>query len=871
MIEGSSSHHVLSYKDSKDNNLSKDELPPIMERLEEYISQNNDDQKMFSRTSAIIKKDDTNKETLKDSIISQILINLDSNDNKSWHRTSICKTKSLFNNIQKTLENNQKKKSVIELPSSKNLFNKLRKLEKKKEKEKKKKESLFKVVKPKSKISGNFNSQNKNFNFNNKTEISILKTKRKTIAVLSPKKSQVLKNFYNMDKKDLEKSTFIIKKNTFKEKINMNGDNNNNHVPAITSIESNKKFISNITNPRQKQSGLTIDSRGSDEMGFSDLIKKNKIQLVRGLTFKQKLNNKDKKLSYIERMLKDPNLLSKGKLYEKIKVYSFIQSVASVISILLCVVDIGLFNKYSYDYIKKNNINYDQYYEIGKREINTKENILRALNGIVSFICLLMTICIFISKYNFNQLERKKELHRRNKNTNFQLSLFYDISNGIYNQSKLAQNVSVSKTILRSAINIIFYPPKLNYIYHSYYNNILYIYPLNSFILLLSSFKLYNVYRCIFYFIPITGTLGKQICQKYNVRLNIKYMFKTFLMKHKISFPFYILVILIVVVSILLQSVEEFSVDIDLYKTIDVSSLNSLNNEFITNHDLNIYDTVWIYISFLLRNPMGDLYPKTPFGKMLLFIIYIIGSIFLCIIYSRLNRLMHLDRSSFRAYTKLIKLFKTENNENKASDVIRSVLLLKKYYSLYNVDKFEEEIMNTVTNKKRKTFIDEHINRLREKNMLLLKQKKIILLRVKFGFILKYFVDIKNYMDIYKISRKQPLNISSMFQNMEDKMDDSLESLNVKLTSIVSIGSIFQRLKNNEHILIKKIQKIKKLDISIIKYLAELNNSKSSKFLRNQKKRHTELIKKTEERRSKTKVIYNFKTGSCKSIRNHLK
>ena len=66
MIEGSSSHHVLSYKDSNENNLSKDELPPVVERLEEYISQNNDDQKMFSRTSAIIKKDDTNKETMKD-------------------------------------------------------------------------------------------------------------------------------------------------------------------------------------------------------------------------------------------------------------------------------------------------------------------------------------------------------------------------------------------------------------------------------------------------------------------------------------------------------------------------------------------------------------------------------------------------------------------------------------------------------------------------------------------------------------------------------------------------------------------------------------------------------------------------------------
>jgi len=80
--------------------------------------------------------------------------------------------------------------------------------------------------------------------------------------------------------------------------------------------------------------------------------------------------------------------------------------------------------------------------------------------------------------------------------------------------------------------------------------------------------------------------------------------------------------ILTVIMSILLQSVEEFSVDLNLYKAIDLNSLNSLNNKFIANHDLNIFDTLWINLSFLSRNPLGDLYPKTPFGKMLVFIIY---------------------------------------------------------------------------------------------------------------------------------------------------------------------------------------------------------------------------------------------------------
>ena len=197
----------------------------------------------------------------------------------------------------------------------------------------------------------------------------------------------------------------------------------------------------------------------------------------------------------------------------------------------------------------------------------------------------------------------------------------------------------------------------------------------------------------------------------------------------------------------------------------------------------------------------------------------------------RLTNLIQLDKSSFRAFTILTKLFKNENNENKASDVIRSVFLLKKYYSIFNVDKTEEEIINAFTNKK-----NDQIDKIREKNILLLKHKKVVLLRVKFGFILKYFVDIKNFMDLYKISRKQPLSISSMFQNIEDKMDNSLESLNAKLASIRSIDGIIQRLKNNQNILVKKIQKIRKLDNSLIIYLSKINNFQHGQFLKKRNK-----------------------------------
>ena len=90
---------------------------------------------------------------------------------------------------------------------------------------------------------------------------------------------------------------------------------------------------------------------------------------------------------------------------------------------------------------------------------------------------------------------------------------------------------------------------------------------------------------------------------------------------------------------------------------------------------------------------------------------------------------MELDRPSFQAYTQLEKLFLPENKENKASEVIFSFILLKKYYSKYNTVEMEKIISNKEknninNNKRRKSILEFQINKLREKNILQLRQKK---------------------------------------------------------------------------------------------------------------------------------------------------
>lgn len=860
MLEGSSHHHILNLKDinnTRNINFDVENFSPVIERLEENTSKSNEEQKMFSKQSGIKNEEllFNNKAQLKDSVISKILFNLDDKENKG-NKSLIIKSKSLFKTIPKKI---LLPKKSLKLSSRKdNILNIIKKTSTNEI-------PPFNLIKPKQNSPFNLISPHKKIN-NKKESILMSKSKRKTVAFSGLKKrsSHFLGNIIqinNIERASDFQRPIDIKRNTCNEKIKHRIERSS----YIQITEANQKLLYNYTNPKKKQSGVTLEnSRLSEDFRFSSLIKKNKIQMVKGYYLKNSRKNFENNANYLETILNDPNIRKKDVLLKRVKIYSFIQSVTSLISILLNVVDLELYHKYSNDYIKENNIEFKKYYEIKNRKINSKENVVRILNGFVSFACLVMTISIFLSKYNFNKKETENLLNRKNKN----LSFVHDINNNKQKLSKISKHDQISKLILRSLINMIFYPPKINYIYYSYSDTILFVYPFNSFILLLSSLKLYNIYRCIFYFIPVTSTIGKTICQKHNVKLNIKFMFRTFLSKHKISFPFCIILILTILVSILLKSIEFFSYDVTLLENQDT------NNKFLINlHEINIYETVWIFLSFLMRNPVGLINPVTPFGKILLFIIFIIGTLFLLMIYFRLHQIMELDRASFQAYSQLEKLFLPENKENKASEVIFSFILLKKYYSKYNTEEIEKRIeneeknnINHNNNKRISSVFDFQINKLREKNILQLKQKKIFFLQVKFSFYLKLFTDIYNYVDSYKISRKQPLKLSSLFQNIEGKMDDSLESINLKLSSIDSIENIFDRLKKNDIILLKKIKSIKKHDNIIMKYLSELNNYQ----FRNFNEKRNELKKRKESiRRSKTKIVFNYK--SCKLIVNNLK
>ena len=447
MLEGSSHHHFLNLKDNKktrNSNFDVENFSPVIERLEENSSQTNEEQKIFSKQSGI-KNDElifNNKTQLKDSVISKILFNLDNKENKG-NKTLILKSKSPFKIIPKNFL--EPKKSLKNYSRRNNLFNIS------------KRTSLneipsFNLIK--SKKNSPFNIVSPHKRNTNKRENLMAKSKRKTITFSGVKKSssQLLNNAIKI--KNLQRISVvqhpidINKKETYNEKTK-NKDERNSY---LQSTETNQKLLSGYTNPKKKISGITIDnSKLSEDYRFSSLIKKNKIQMVKGFFLKNSRQNVQKNENYIESILNDPNIRKKDVLLKRVKIYSFIQSITSLISILLNIIDLELYNKYSNDYIIENNIEFKNYYEIKNREINSNENIVRILNGIFSFTCLLMTIFIFISKYNFNKKENEKLLNRRNKNLGF----IHDINNNKQKISKISKQDQISKLLFVTMISVI--------------------------------------------------------------------------------------------------------------------------------------------------------------------------------------------------------------------------------------------------------------------------------------------------------------------------------------------------------------------------------------------------------------------------------
>ena len=549
----------------------------------------------------------------------------------------------------------------------------------------------------------------------------------------------------------------------------------NKQKPLIERINENKlniRKISLIEKPLDENKVNTYSNTNlsQKDIFFDDFIQKKSITLEENVEIKNE--GKKKRKSIFERIeynhLSAIDSLKQLKIYEdktihgknlnRIKICEMFLGFFSLISIFLAILDNEIYikktRKYIKPYIKDNVLDINSLKKIGKRKISNIENYIRILNGILSIIlCIIVLI-----KYQYYLIGEK--LNKRISE--------YDG----FNSAGYTINI-----IIECIICIIFYPPFLNITYYGKSINTVFVYSLNSILLSFNILKGYNLVLLIILQSRYNSNISKTICENYNIEPDAKFIVRSEINAKMLRNIFYIMILFCSLLSALSRYFEIFSFDVNTYLD-GKKGLNDLQN-YINNY--------WLTIITVLNVAFGDEYSRTNLGRFINFIVCIIGIISIGMSIATITDKLEFNMNEKKAYLKLKKVFSPKNTENKAANVIKTILLIAK--------NGKEKIIN------------------RSKHF---REKTILLLKIK--------AETKIFKNELLVSRVYSMPINDLIKTMETKLYDNLLDVTQELDKINYIEDDFQLIRKNQDSISRKLKTITFFQNSISKIISENHN-----------------------------------------------
>ena len=603
------------------------------------------------------------------------------------------------------------------------------------------------------------------------------------------------------------------------------------------------------------------------------------------------------------------------KILFKLKICFAILAVFSLVSIILNCADSLIYNNKSIEYIinennntffDKNNI--DNYYVIKKRTISPKENTIRIFNGIFSLFCIIIIIIIYKIKtgvfistddtkkekfkkmlntyYNKNRkktLVSQKTIQEKERNEKIKIhDVKLEYKNTKDNEKKniIERNI----TIRLCVANIIFYPPYINLAFIGKYHNIIYIYSLNSLFLILSIFKLSNIYKAIFYLSSLNNTFNNAICKSNLINLNFSFMIKYKMNRTPLIFILFNLIMLFIITCIILFCVEYFSLDIsnDFWSNV---------NEDKGENFLNILNC---FFFFSIRNIHEEHSIKSFLGKLILYFGGLFGMLLSSFFLFYMNNLVELSPEEHVAYSKLTKLLNPENKEHKASNLIKSILLIKKIYIDNKNTVRDYKLKNTKEDKpknvRRKSVFQKdnafdlvfNLNgtevNANEINDNKEKKKFIKYIGYVFAFKTKIKIELKNFIDKSKVARNSTLSFNDVLKTICNKLDINNGQLNNKIEILIKKEPKYLDFIKFTSNTIRKIQKISHYQTSLIQYLSEIHNEHVKQIIeiRKEAEQVSPILYKNSvnfPKRMKSNIFggLNFKSKAMRNLPNAVK
>ena len=371
--------------------------------------------------------------------------------------------------------------------------------------------------------------------------------------------------------------------------------------------------------------------------------------------------------------------------------------------------------------------------------------------------------------------------------------------------------ISLKNRIMDFIIVGIFFPPFLNIVYiidnseikyPLIFSNYFYILSLSKIILFLKYNNEYNKWNNV-----ISQNISKTLSAKTG---------HLFVLQCRIKESSFIYLIIILIVMIFFFTI--------LFRNAEYLSLN-INLPFKKNKELyfdSIIDTLWTSIMISFGITYGDIFPKTPIGKLIAIINTIVGYIIISKLIITFIIYLKLDESENKVFLKMKRLNSPENKYLKAIKVIRDLFLIRKFLIKKNKE-FENKIQK--------------IEAVKHISILLLSLNN----------------NMKNFMDDEKIDESYTIPVDDVVKELMNKIEENLKCFQIFFNKLDNLNEQLKELMDIQNTINFNLQESIKHQKIILKYLIDLNNEakieklKKKFFNKRYSSNQTKNSKKNEE------------------------
>ncbi len=527
----------------------------------------------------------------------------------------------------------------------------------------------------------------------------------------------------------------------YPSQIESNNDKSNN---IAFNNYNNKSFNNDLK--KRKESVISINNKRKRKGSILPLIDKNPLAFF----------NSIKKLDHTNTPY--------GKNLFKITIYESLLGVFSLASIIFAILDNEIYISKSRHFlnIKIKEIglsfpNLDILFTLKDRKISYIENIIRTINGVISITCCIILFIKYQCHLTCGKLDKKLSE--------------YD---GLFS-SRL-----IFGLLFECLISIIFYPPHMNIVFCGISITNIYAISLNCIFLPFNMLKSYNVFRMLIIHSKYNSKISRTICQSYKVIGGAKFSIKSELNSKILRYLFLFFIIFSIVLSCLIRDFEHFASNKTKY----------LEGKRSTNDLQNFMNNYWLVIVSVTNVAFGDEYPRTMFGRMIIFITSLLGILSIGLGIAKLCEKLEFTTNEKEAYLKLKRVFDPENIQNKAANVIKTILLIAKN-----------------AKEKENLFIEQS---------KYFKEKTILIMKIK--------AETKIFKNELLISRVYSLPITDLIKTMEIKLYDNITDITKELDKINLIEEEFEEIRKNQMYIEDKLKTTFHFQTQICKQLIELQN-----------------------------------------------